>query len=252
MSEENRTPKRGSYYNDEFDVDPVDGPDPYKDQLLKSWDKKLDKDEQATKKGKLLGSRRLKSLISDISKLRINRGNLKKIDVKKISKSRNVRVGAVGIFFLLGGALVFNAVRGDSGLTADLDLLASQGFSDVLSESTGTDTSILTAEGEEIVDQAQGVVRYKTTIDGATLAVTRQPIPDEFLADINGSVKNLALAIPNKAALNRHETDFGLIYVAFMDSGDQSAVFSKDGNLYFATTTSNITAEAWTAFANSL
>jgi len=256
MSEENRTPKRGSHYNDAFDVDPEDSPNPYKDQLLKSWDKKVKKDDQAEKKDEPRGSKRLKNLVSDINKSRINRGTFKKIDIKKISRSRNVRVGAVSILFLISGLLVFSAVSEDRGLSVDTELLANQGFGEVLSGKGASDNKSAgigeLEEGVDVIDEKQGVITFKDEIDGKEIIITKQPLPDEFLADVGEAVENLSLSLSNKTAINRFETDFGLIYVAIMEDGTQASIFSTKGILYFVTAELNISADSWIQFANSV
>jgi len=93
------------------------------------------------------------------------------------------------------------------------------------------------------------VFAYADTIDGVSVFVSQQPIPDNFQPNVDDHVAQLAAAYTATDKISAGSTP---IYVGTSAQGPQSAIFSKNNLLVLIKSASKISDDAWASYVNSL
>jgi hypothetical protein len=93
------------------------------------------------------------------------------------------------------------------------------------------------------------VFAYADTIDGVSIFVSQQPIPDSFQPNVDDKVAQLAASYTATDKISAGSTP---VYVGTSAQGPQSVIFSKNNLLVLIKSASKISDDAWTSYANSL
>lgn len=93
------------------------------------------------------------------------------------------------------------------------------------------------------------VYAYADTLEGTSMAVSQQPIPDEFKSDVASHVDRLARDF---GATEKITVDGITIHIGSTIEGPQSIIFSKDNLLILIKSTDRISNEQWSSYITSL
>lgn len=93
------------------------------------------------------------------------------------------------------------------------------------------------------------VFAFADTVDGVSVSVSQQPLPESFKTDIEGRVAELAKKFN---ATTQLEADDMTVYVGTSAKGPQSVIFTKKGLLVLIKSQQKIQDSAWTAYISSL
>lgn len=93
------------------------------------------------------------------------------------------------------------------------------------------------------------VYAYKDTVDDVEIKVSQQPIPDNFVQNVDSSVSNLAKSYN---ATNQLIVDGLKIYIGNNAKGPQTVIFTKDDILILITSTAKISDSSWSNYIKSL
>jgi len=93
------------------------------------------------------------------------------------------------------------------------------------------------------------VFAYSDMIDNIKIAVSQQPVPDDFKPNIEENVANLA---KNYAATDKVTAGDTQLYVGTSGQGPQSVIFTKNGLLVLIKSSSKVPDAAWARYVESL
>lgn len=93
------------------------------------------------------------------------------------------------------------------------------------------------------------VFAYADTINGVSIFVSQQPIPDSFQPNVDDKVAELAASYTATDKISAGSTP---IYVGTSAQGPQSVIFSKNNLLVLIKSASKVSDDAWASYASSL
>jgi hypothetical protein len=93
------------------------------------------------------------------------------------------------------------------------------------------------------------VFAYNDTIDGKSVNVSQQPVPEELKGDIDEQIADIALDFRATEKFTAADTT---IYIGVSSNGPQFIIFTKDDLLILMRSGVPIAIEAWAAYINSL
>lgn len=93
------------------------------------------------------------------------------------------------------------------------------------------------------------VFAYSDTLENVKIAVSQQPIPDNFKPNVSDSVANLAKSYAATDKVTAGDTQ---LYVGTSGQGPQSVIFTKNGLLVLIKSSSKIPDESWARYVESL
>ena len=93
------------------------------------------------------------------------------------------------------------------------------------------------------------VFAYSDTLENVKIAVSQQPIPDNFKPNISDSVANLAKSYAATDKVTAGDTQ---LYVGTSGQGPQSVIFTKNSLLVLIKSSSKIPDAAWARYVESL
>jgi len=129
----------------------------------------------------------------------------------------------------------------------DTAIITNPGYNTVLPEGK----SINSLGGWERISppNTEPVFAYTDTIDGVSVSVSQQPLPESFKADVTGKVSELAEKFN---ATKKITADAVTVYLGTSAQGPQSAIFTKDNLLILIKSQENIKDDAWANYIKSL
>jgi len=90
---------------------------------------------------------------------------------------------------------------------------------------------------------------YADTLEGVTIRVNEQPIPDTFKSDLSGSVEKLADDFGATHILDAGDTK---VYIGKNAKGPQSLIFVKHDLLISITSNATVSDDQWITYIKSL
>lgn len=97
--------------------------------------------------------------------------------------------------------------------------------------------------------EKEPVFAYADTIDGIPITVSQQPLPQNFTANTDSQVAELAQKFN---ATNKLEAEGMTIYVGTSSKGPQSVIFTKNKLLILIKSDKKVSDTSWIAYAKSL
>ena len=93
------------------------------------------------------------------------------------------------------------------------------------------------------------VFAYADTVGGMQIAVSEQPLPQEFKNDTAGKISKLA---EGYAANEKVKVGDTTVYIGTSAQGPQSAILTKNDLLILIKSTAKLTSDQWAQYVNSL
>ena len=93
------------------------------------------------------------------------------------------------------------------------------------------------------------VFAYTDTIDGVTISVSQQSLPESFKSDVDSKTAELAKRF---SATTKLDADGTTVYVGTSSKGPQSTILSKDNLLILIKSEKKISDKSWTTYVKSL
>lgn len=93
------------------------------------------------------------------------------------------------------------------------------------------------------------VFAYSDTIDGKTINVSQQPVPEEIRGDIDVQIENIALDF---RATEKFSAAGTTAYIGISSNGPQFIIMAKNDILILMRSSVPIPIESWAAYINSL
>jgi hypothetical protein len=93
------------------------------------------------------------------------------------------------------------------------------------------------------------VFAYADKIDGVSISVSQQPLPESFYPDVDDQVANLAKGF---SATDKFDADGTDIYVGTSAKGPQSVILAKKDMLILIKSTAKISDDSWAKYVQSL
>jgi len=176
-------------------------------------------------------------------------------DIRHLKWNRRTQItSAVAVVFLLFIAphFLFNAGKknvtdASGGSVKTQQLAQSPDYQTIVPKGKSTDDM-----GWQRVSppNSSAVFAYPDTINGVSVDVTQQPIPDSFKSNVDSSVASLAKSYNASEKIIAGTTP---IYVGTSGAdGPQSAIFTKDNLLVLVKTTSKVEEADWAKYVESL
>jgi len=97
--------------------------------------------------------------------------------------------------------------------------------------------------------ESDPVYAYLDTIEGISISVSEQPLPESFKAATADKVAELAKQYSATTTLEAGETK---IYIGTSAKGPQSVIFTKKGLLILIKSQEKVSDKAWTTYVQSL
>ena len=157
-------------------------------------------------------------------------------------KAAMIIVGAC--LLLIAGVLVFLSFSKDG----DRSIPTSQlGFDTIVP--TGKSIEQLGGWQRVSPEETAPVYAYTDTVEGVSITVSQQDIPNSFGTNTNSKVAELA---KNFNATNTLNVGGLTVYIGTSAKGPQSLIFTKDKTLVLIKSDEEISGSAWTAYIESL
>lgn len=164
------------------------------------------------------------------------------LNKKALSISIGILVIAIGI--LVG--LIITTQRNNSEKVSQQTTTELPTFQTILP----TGKSVQDVQGKMLrPPNSEPVFSYNDKINGKTINVTQQPLPESFKNDPTTKVAEMA---KNFNATNQIEAGNTIVYIGTSAKGPQYAIFSKSDLLILIKSEEKIDDGAWTIYINSL
>lgn len=96
---------------------------------------------------------------------------------------------------------------------------------------------------------ASPVFAYSDSVNGVSINISEQPLPDTFKTDTDGKIADLAKSYN---ATDKINADGTTVYIGTSAKGPQSTIFTKDNLLILIKSQAKIEDKAWITYIDSL
>jgi len=162
--------------------------------------------------------------------------------VKRASKRSIIIGGIVGVIILVVAGLIVQGVTRQSD-----DSTARPDYDTVLPN--GKSISNLGGWDRVSPPSSAPVFAFTDSIDGVSVIVSQQPLPDSFKGDVAKKVSEFAKA---QSMTSELEADGTKMYLGISAKGPQSTVFTKNDLLILIKSQAKIEDKSWMAYVTSL